>query len=247
MKAWSMFVHSVRLVLNNLDVALRVSLVLYLVQAASQYMNYKVAQSPMITLPGGTQIPDVSAGDSLLMIVLGLGALVTSIWIAVAWHRFVLLAEMPKGWLPQWPSGHIMGYLWRSILLALIVAVVVVPVATVFALLGSLVLATAASVGIGSYAFFRLSPVLPAIAVGQDMSFGDALAATRDSGATLFGLAGLMILGSLLLQMPTILSGDPGSVISLVYGIVVGWFATMIGVSLLTTVYGHYVEGRAID
>ena len=125
--------------------------------------------------------------------------------------------------------------------------VVVVPAATVFALLGSLVLATAASVGIGSYAFFRLSPVLPAIAVGQDMSFGDALAATRDSGATLFGLAGLMILGSLLLQMPTILSGDPGSVISLVYGIVVGWFATMIGVSLLTTVYGHYVEGRAID
>lgn len=50
-----------------------------------------------------------------------------------------------------------------------------------------------------------------------------------------------------MLQVPTILSGDPGSLVSLVYALVVGWFATMIGISLLTTVYGHCVEGRGID
>ena len=57
----------------------------------------------------------------------------------------------------------------------------------------------------------------------------------------------LMILGSLALQIPTMLSGDPNSLLSLVYSIVVGWFATMIGISLLTTVYGHCVEGRGVD
>lgn len=246
MLAWSMFVHSVRLVFNNLDAALRVSLVLYLVQAASQVASYSAAPADAAIGPGGQLYTDITAGEALMLFVLGLASVVSSLWIAVAWHRFVLLSETPQGWLPRWPSTAIFGYLWRSILVGLLVSVIVIPVIFLTSLLGP-VLMIAAVVGVGSYVFFRVSPVLPAIALGTKMSFGDAIDATRSGGSTLFGLAGLMIVGSLLLQIPTMLSGDPNSVISLVYGIVIGWFATMIGISLLTTVYGHFVEGRSIE
>jgi hypothetical protein len=48
-------------------------------------------------------------------------------------------------------------------------------------------------------------------------------------------------------QIPSMVSANPGSLISLIYGQVTGWFLMMFGVSTLTTLYGHYVEGRPID
>lgn len=247
MKAWSMFTHSVRLVLNNLDVALRVSLVLYAVQVISQVYSYSASSGEMVEGPEGIMYPVYTAGEGFMMFVLGIAALCASLWIAVAWHRYVLQGEVPAGWLPAWPGGAILGYLWRSILVGLAVAVVLVPVALVLGLVLPPILMLAVAVGVGAYVFFRLSPVLPSAALGGDMSFRDAWSSTSEESGTLLGLAGLMILASLILQVPTLLSGDPSSVISLIYGIVVGWLATMIGISLLTTVYGHCVEGRGID
>ncbi|WP_323763808.1 hypothetical protein [Marinovum sp.] len=247
MKAWSMFVHSLRLVINNIDVALRVSLVLYSVQVASQVFAYAVDDGSVVDGPTGLPGADISAGEGFVMFLLGLAALLASLWIAVAWHRYVLLGEVPAGWLPKWPGAAIPGYLWRSVLLGLSVALVAVPVGAVGALILPPVLMLALTVGVASFVFFRLSPILPAIALGTSLSFGEAWQATRGEAGTIAGLAGLMILGSLALQVPTMLSGDPNSLLSLVYSVVVGWFATMIGISLLTTVYGTCVEGRGID
>lgn len=42
MKAWSMFVHSLRLVVDHIDVALRISLLLYLLQVAAQVHGHLV-------------------------------------------------------------------------------------------------------------------------------------------------------------------------------------------------------------
>ncbi|WP_417523381.1 hypothetical protein [Marinovum sp.] len=247
MKAWSMFVHSLRLVINNIDVALRVSLVLYSVQVISQVYTHAVDDGSVIGGPDGMPVPDISAGEGLIMLVLGIAGLLASLWIAVAWHRYVLLGEVPEGWLPAWPGAAIPGYLWRSVLLGLVVALAAVPVGAVVSLILPPVLMLAVTVGVASFVFFRLSPILPAIALGQSLSFGEAWRATAGEAGTIVGLAGLMILGSLALQVPTMLSGDPNSMLSLIYSVVVGWFATMIGVSLLTTVYGHCVEGRGID
>lgn len=247
MNAWSMFAHSVRLVLNNLDVALRVSLVLYLLQVAAQAYAFSAGIMDIVEGPDGMPVSSASPGQMWIYFLLSLVAVVASLWIAVAWHRFVLLSEIPQGWMPLWPGAKIFGYLGRSILIGLAIVLVLIPVGFVTALLGMPILTVAASVGVAAYVFFRLSPILPAIALGQDMSFGDALTATKDSGGALFGLAGLMIAAAIILQLPTMLSGDPNSLLSLIYGIVVGWFATMIGISLLTTVYGHYVEKRGID
>lgn len=246
MKAWSMFAHSVRLVLNNLDIALRISLVLYAVQVASQIYSFSAGGGETVRGPDGNLYPMYSVGETFMIMILGIASLCASLWIAVAWHRFVLLGEEPRGWVPQWPGGSILGYLWRSVLLGLSVGLVLVPVITVGIFLGP-ILMLALAVGVGAYLFFRLSPILPAIAVGHEMSFREAWGKTAGESGTLVGLAGLMILASLIMQIPTMVSGDPNSLVSLVYTIVVNWIATMIGISLLTTVYGHCVEGRGID
>lgn len=246
MKAWSMFAHSVRLVLNNLDIALRISLVLYAVQVASQVYGFAVADGETVLGPDGNLYPAYTTGETFMISILGIASLCASLWIAVAWHRFVLLGEEPRGWVPRWPGGTVLGYLWRSVLLGLTVGLVLIPVITLGLFLGPLVM-VALAVGVGAFVFFRLSPILPAISVGQEISFREAWGKTSGETGALVGLAGLMIIASLIMQIPTFVSGDPNSLVSLVYTIVVNWFATMIGISLLTTVYGHCVEGRGID
>ena len=42
------------------------------------------------------------------------------------------------------------------------------------------------------------------------------------------------------------IDSNPGSIINLVYSHVTGWIVMMIGISVLTTIYGVYVEGREI-
>jgi hypothetical protein len=49
--------------------------------------------------------------DAFSVIVVALLAMVIMLWVAVAWHRFVLLAEAPNGWLPIWNGSAVASYL----------------------------------------------------------------------------------------------------------------------------------------
>lgn len=257
MKGWHIFTHSVRLVLNNLDAAFRVSLVLYCVTVAyhiAVFLNPpQMMDMPMGDGMGETmRLPMVNPGTAGLLGILGLLTVVAGLWIAVAWHRYVLLSEYPRGWLPRFDGGRMLGYLGRSLLIAILIGlailVLMMPLGFLaIALPGLAALYPVLAVGVGSILFFRLGVILPAGAVDRKMTLGEAWDATKDGNSTVLVLAGLMMAGSLILQLPSMLNGDPGSIINLVYGIVVNWFATIIGVSVLTTLYGHFVEGRAID
>jgi hypothetical protein len=250
MKGWQIFTHSVRLVFSNLDQALRVSLVLYLVQAASQVALF--INPPDYETIEGIQVAVPTAGMVLQTLVLSILAVIASLWIAVAWHRFVLEEEYPNGWLPQWHGANMLGYLGRSILLALIIALGVtvasIPFGILFVAVPGLVgLLPILMIGLGAYLFFRMAVMLPAAALGQKMKLLEAWEATRNETGTLLMLTVIVVAAALLIQLPSILHNNPGSVINLVYGLVVNWFATIIGISLLTTLYGHFIEKRPID
>lgn len=250
MKGWQIFTHSVRLVLSNLGNALRVSLVLYLVVAVSQIANY--LNPPEMTMMDGIEMPVMSTEYSTQNLLFAILAIVCSLWIAVGWHRFVLAEEYPKGWLPQWHGFSMLIYLGRSILLGLLV---VVCVSVVSLPLGMMIAAAPGlalflpfvMVGLGVYLFFRLGAVLPGAALGQKITFSAAWTATKGENGTIIVLAVLVVGASFLLQLPTMLSGSPNSLLSLIYGLVVNWFATIIGISVLTTLYGHFIEKRPID
>ncbi len=250
MKGWQIFTHSVRLVFTNVDHALRVSLVLYLVLAASQVASF--LYPPEMTEIDGIDVPVMSGAYAMQNLIFAVLAIIASLWIAVAWHRFVLAEEYPKGWIPRWHGASMLGYLGRSILLGLVVIIGVSVASLPFGLIvaglpGLVFLLPFVLVGLGAYLFFRLGVMLPGAALGRKITFSEAWGATRGESGTILTLAALVVGASFLLQLPTMLSGNPHSLISLIYGLVVNWFATIIGISVLTTLYGHFIEKRPID
>ncbi len=248
--------HGVDMLLRNLGPALRVSvgpfLIAVVVTAVLGALGLGAALGP------GADFSDpgsVGAGWGLGLLV---GALATAVlwlfvfsWVAVAWHRYILKEEAP-GLLPPLRSDLVWPYLGRSVLIALILVVVAIPLSLVVGLVAggsqSLVLAgimgllMALALGwIGT----RLSLVLPARAVESPMSFGESWAATAPaSGAILLVVLTLALINVVLGGLFTLLLGD--NVLSSLLSLVVQWFTTMLGLSVLTTLYGALVERRAL-
>ena len=102
-------------------------------------------------------------------------------------------------------------------------------------------------VGLISYLFFRVGLVLPAAAVGRPLTMRESWQATGEGDKAVLMLALIVIGAQVLISVPAMIDGNTSSVVSLIYSVVVNWFVTMIGVSILTTLYGHFIEGRPID
>ncbi len=244
---WKIFMHSVRMVLDNLGPALRVSAVLYLLQAASQIVTFMMPQAD--PMGGDPAAAPVAAGELLILMIL---ALVASLWIAVGWHRFVLTGETPRGWLPAWHGSEMLSYLGRSIVIGLLIGLGIAVIGglamgVAMAAPGLVGLVAFGLVGLASYVFFRIGLILPAAALGKTLSLGESWKATAKDDKAILVLALIVMAGQFLISVPAMIDGDSSSVISLIYSIVVNWFATMIGISVLTTLYGCFVEGRALD
>lgn len=246
MRGWQVFKHSFGMVINNLEAAFRLSAVLYAVQAVNQVLMLMVAPS------GDPTEAMVSPGLALMVLVTALLGIVSSLWIAVAWHRYVLTGEAPIGVVPQWHGGLILAYLGRSLLIGLLILVAVVaamiPVGVVMAAApGAGVPLMLLLVALAAYLFFRFGVMLPAGAIDRKMTLREAWAATAKEKEAVLGVTFIVVGVTVLVQLPAWLNPDPGSVVNLVYSVVLGWFATMVGVSVLTTLYGICVEGRDID
>ncbi|GGG78998.1 hypothetical protein GCM10011415_30080 [Salipiger pallidus] len=245
---WKIFLHSVRMVLDNLDVALRISLGLYLVQVAMQVVVFNATSS----LPADPVDMPEGGGMPFEALVLAVLALVTSLWIAVGWHRYALEGEEPAAFLPRWRGSELGSYVWKSIVIAFALGVVLavvggIAVSAAMAVPGLLGIVSFGLVGLISYLFFRVGLVLPAAAVGRPLTMRESWQATGDGDKAVLMLALIVIGAQVLISVPAMIDGNTSSVVSLIYSVVVNWFVTMIGVSILTTLYGHFIEGRPID
>ncbi|MBD3665246.1 hypothetical protein [Sulfitobacter aestuariivivens] len=251
MKGWEIFMHSVRLVFSNLDAALRISLVPYaisglaLVYLGSEALQLMEGVSPEDMMAAG---PGVWTGFMLY----GLISIIVALWIAVSWHRYVLLEEYPTGWIPRFHGGAIFQYLFKGVIIAFVVLGMVIVVTIILGLLigwtgplGS-ALVSVAGFAAATYAFYRLCPLLPAAAMGRNMVSREAWQATSGNDATIAMLVFLVLVSSFVLQIPISIFGAE-SVLGIAYSVIVGWIMMLVGVSVLTTFYGHFVEGRPID
>ena len=256
-QGWKIFLHSLRMVFGNLGAALRVSLVPYLIQVAfSIYVFMKIG--PVIQMMQAGRQVQLPPGFLGLWILLLVVIVVTSLWIAVAWHRYVLLEEEPGAILPPFHGPEMARYLWVSILISLIMFLAGFLVGMIIAVINMILMAiigpSLVTVIVGTllliipliYIFYRLSPALPAAAIGRKMSLADAWNATAPAGSAIFTIAILGALAGIILEIPAMIDSDPGSIVNLVYSHVTGWIVMMIGISVLTTIYGVYVEGREI-
>lgn len=246
MKSVDIFVHSVRQVFGNLPEALRISGVLFGVQAAAG-----LAIGPLDPAAMGTG--EVSIVGLLLVLVI---TLVTSLWIAVAWHRYVLLQEQPGALVPAFRGDRVAGYFGYSLVIALILIPVAMGLALAIGLVAAPFMTAEPSMGaailVGLLVYvplvmigYRLSVVLPAAALGEPLGLGEAWATTRGETGVMLGLAVISVACAIAIQVPVMfLLGD--GPLAMVWQVAAQWVAVMVGASILTTLYGHYVQKRAL-
>ena len=110
MQAWQILSHSVRQLSGNLAAALRMTAVLYVVQwvialALGATLGSRMSQ-------GGTDDAAVMGalsalfGPALLSFAV---MMIADVWIAVAWHRYVLTSERSIGFVPLFEGRRMLA------------------------------------------------------------------------------------------------------------------------------------------
>ncbi|NRB18243.1 MAG: hypothetical protein HRU33_11900 [Rhodobacteraceae bacterium] len=253
MKGWRIFAHSVGMVTRNLPEALRIALVPVLIGFA-----LIVALTLVTGLSFGT-MSDPEAMDKMMrdggmgafffpLILFAIVFIVIELWIFVSWHRFILLEEYPTGWIPEFRFDRIMAYFGRGFLIGVIMAAMWIPVMMVTMLLGPLaIIGVLGAILFSVVLFYRLVPMLPAAAVGKPLTIGQAWEATKGASGTILVLVVVIFGAQFLLQVVTGLSIMVFAPLGIVFQLFTALVMSLVNVSILTTIYGHYVEGRPID
>lgn len=238
---YRIFAHAIGLVFHNFGQALRISGVLYL-------MSSGVGILLASTIPADPTPLHVIVAALAVFVEITMG-----IWIAIAWHRYILLDETPDTVLPAFNGRRILVYFGYAALLSIIMILVVAvfvgliqltiainaPILAVPLVIGVFLLIVVAS--------YRLGIVLPATSVEKSIGLPEAWRATQGTTGALLAVALLTGLGGFLLQLPSWPLRLMHATFALeIWGAIVGWVALMVGIAILTTLYGHYVERRPI-
>lgn len=209
---------------------------------------------------------EVVASVLIVSLAIGLLTMVAFASIAVSWHRYILLDEVPHGWDRLRLDATVWRYFGNTILMILILfaggLAIGIPVGIVIAILSYfakqyvLILAIPAYLAMGLAAIsysYRFGIKLPGIALNrQDYTFRNALS---DSAGNFWRFAGLGILVGLVLLALALVVGVPTYFITLsqnqglLYVLIavqlaVNWVATIWTVTMLTSQYGYFVEKR---
>ena len=174
--------------------------------------------------------------------------------IAVNWNRFVLRDELPTAQSALRLDGLVWRYAGTSLLITLM-AFLPVAVLTVIlsALMPAAVILALPAVAVAGTATFMLSLKLPAIALGRtDFGLTDAMKAAEGNFWQVMGvfLLSSLIAAALLLMLfilAALLSRLPQAiavVIELPLSVAANLFIILYSVSVLTSLYGFFVERR---
>jgi len=90
----------------------------------------------------------------------------------------------------------------------------------------------------------RWSLVLPGTAVGKPTGVGESWRQTAPLSGTIVGTSVLLMAINLLVGFVALPFG--ASPIGTLLSLAGNWFTLMVGLSVLTTLYGHIVEGRTL-
>lgn len=262
-----LFLHAVQMVLRNLVDALKVSIgpfilgvlfvaVLFAVLGygpSSVLMAFEDMQM-MSQNPTEIRIEDLPGAGYYFGLLISLAVMIfVFAWVAVSWHRYVLVEEYPS-MLPKLQTEFIWPYIGKTLLLTLcailVMLVIMIPLGVIM-----IPLATASPVAVIlpeivlmvflSYLFLRWSLMLPAAAIGKSMGISDGTHATSNmKGAVFVAAIMIMLLNSIPTMIVTAIAGE--TFVGIILNQIVSWFTMMVGIALLTTLYGVAVEGRAM-
>ncbi len=248
----NLFVHSVRLVLSDWRNAMKITGLLYLIYAVPALLLGLLFPVPQTTDPSAAL--GAMASFAPVGIITTLLMAIVYVWLAVTWHRYILLEEQPSGQLPAFRQSEIMSYAGNAILLWLITLGIFIGVGLVtspLAFLGVIgaILISIIIISIALIVGYRLGLVLPSRAIGQRLTFRESWAATTGRNATILVLAIVSALAAVAVDIPAmVLAFLPGigGLLAMLWRLASGWVTILVGVSILTTLYGVFIEKRSI-
>lgn len=256
--------HAIKSTTDNIGFAFHISwpwmlLLLPLNIITNIYLGLNVMHDPFQDL---SQLYTENFG---IVIPLTVASIIAYSSIAVNWHRYVLLDEVAEGWGRLRIDGLMWRYIGNVFLIVLILVAGIVAAALAMVLVGlllnlimgeaSLFLIVPVSVALYAYAIvamYRLMVKLPGVALGRrDFGMRDAWRVTTGNSWQILGLlllffVCLLVLGLALLLVTYLLglAGTAGLSVLIAIEVMVRWIGTILGVTLLTSLYGFFEEGR---
>lgn len=239
-------IHSVKLVASNWQAALRIS---------SPFVAVMITAG--IFLEGGGIHVDFMSSDPnfpwFLFFATLLAFAISMLWVAVLWHRFILLEEDKGSLMPSFPGRQIGAYFLQGLILFIILFVVSLALGFGLGALGGalggfvgVILATVAVSTIAMWVFYRYSPTLPAAALGRQISIDAAWRETKPLSGAIFVLVLLLSMVNYAYSNLIVPYISNQLVIPMVVEAVATWLSLMISISVLTTIYGIAIEKRAL-
>ena len=235
---------------NNLGAAFTVSLGPFVIGMAVFF----AVLMPIFSLETGQSL---SAGYILFaIIIMAATTTVLFCWVAVAWHRYALREEHPGRFLPRWHGDAASKYLGSSLRIFFVSIPIGLLLGIVFGVISALagqgtfistdggVLGRAFNFLVG-YALLRFALILPTAALGGRMKLGESWTLTEPFAMPVF-VAQVFNMG--FFSVPFLVAQTPlgASLNSFAYFAVATWLQVMVGISILTTLYGMVVEKREL-
>ncbi len=260
--------HSFRQIKGNLAEAVMVSAWLVAIYAAAlavlfrympEWLAAAIAQDPA-RMEAALDFTGKNVGMAAALLLL---ALVFMMWaaslVAITWHRYILLEEPPKGFLPS-PSGFPIGkYAWRGIGITLLAALAAGLVGGALAMIigPSAFVASPTPAGLVMellrqfiinivmlVLYLRMALVLPSVALGAGLTIGEAWEKSTGYTGSIVGLAVALINGVVPLLI-SLLFGELVWIEMALNGAFL-WFYFMLNISVLSTLYGYIVQQREV-
>lgn len=256
MLAFSILIHALRQLCSRSRAIILLS--------APPLVGWLAFHAGPVLVYGGVAVR-LSGGAALAMI--GLAVLILVLWLnmSVAWHRHVLLGEPARQWAKG--RGHqLLSFVGHAVLLSLVLLPAVAAAFLIMHVFFRVVVDghrdLAALVAQGFPVWFkvlnfvvgalllalllRLSTALAGAALRQPRPLGTAWRATRGQGPTFILLGAVMYVTQLALPLAApMLAMAPWPVIILT-STMVTWLSGLLWLSVTTTLWGHFVEGRAL-
>jgi hypothetical protein len=246
MKGWHIFSHSISLVWRNMYQALQIGLVPVVI-----LVGLVTLLVPQIGMEMGTTLRNDGLKEAVqseqislfpFFLIILLWALIT-IWVFVSWHRYVLMEEYPKGWIPTFRTDRILSYIGNGLKLMLLMFCISVLVVLLAVVTGGIAFVLILAVAVISYRFVA---IFPAAAIGEPMTLREAWNATKGSTGSIIVMLLLFFVLQLVLSGAIAAMQSIAPILGLASQMTVALFMTLVNVSVMTTFYGHYVQGRPI-
>jgi phage-related minor tail protein len=97
-----------------------------------------------------------------------------------------------------------------------------------------------------SVVIFRLSPVLPARAIGEFLTLRDVWQATRGTTGAIVAIVIIFLVLQMVMQLVAAIMAAILAPLGILAAYGVAVFSGLLAASLLTSFYGHFIEGRAL-